>query len=168
MDENDIAELLKEGKLSGGYKGHRYSVTAPPTQLGGVSKEFHESELLLKDATISEIQVKVADLTERLEGSDVQIADFEEKEALWVKKLADIEKTIKVRTKEIKKLRAKVKDTIPIEEHNDLMNARIKAHEDVVDDLEDAQAEAIKKLENEIGQLEKDFAECEDKLTDCE
>jgi len=136
LDKNDIAELLKNGKLHGGYKGHRFLVTAPPTQIGGVSQEQHQEEIekhteehgILLDI-VAELTTEAQQYQERLDG---------------------YEKTIKSRGKEIKKLRAKVKDTIPIEEHEDLMSAKFNSHQEVLAALEDAQAAVVGKLEDEI------------------
>lgn len=171
LEESDLAKLIEEGKLSGGHKGHNYTVTSPPSSILGVSEEIHNATADQLVAAKKALEI----LKEDISRYDIRVTSLEELEGEQTKNIKKLQRGIK-------KLQKKVKDTIPIEEHQDLMSAKIKSHDEVVGALEEAQAKMVEKLEDEaddlraavsdlngqVGNLENDLQLAKNDLADCE
>lgn len=185
LEDGDLAKIIESGKLSGGYKGHNYLVTSPPSPILGVSEEIHNAtadQLVESKKEVEDLKATIA------ENMIVNINNLDR-----INELEQMAKKLQSAGKKYKALYAKAKkedqNTIPIDEHQDLMGAKVQTHNEILATLEDDQAKAVEKLEDEADEMtaeirdlkgglenaQNDLNECSDKkeehfnlLGDCE
>jgi len=160
FDEGDLTEFLAEGTISGRSKGQNFTITCPPTSVGISEKQYQNLIEKIKSQAV---------IIDDLELAKKNIGQTRDELLL---ETSTLKRRIEVLQKKYGKL-LRINDdldktTIPIDEHQDLMNAKIESHNQVVEALEEAQAVVVNQLDDEIGELQNKLQQCQNDLAGCE
>ena len=167
FDQADLTEFLTEGKISGRMRGHAFLISCPPTSMG-ISEEDQKKT----NDRIDAYKATVAEQARINHELNTELAELEQQKTTIAKTSDDLlleTADLKQKVAKLKKIAKKYKkiadsqdlETIPIDEHQDLLAHKIEEFSKKIEDLEDAQETEINKLEDEIEKLKDDLADCE-------